>query len=119
MQAELPEDRRLIRRRHLIFHLRVFDRATGEKLGHVVDISPGGMMLVSEQEIPLDVDYKLTMNLPNDNDENVTHDFEARSMWSSNDVNPQFFDTGFQVTQTSKEHIDIVKDLVEHYGFRD
>ncbi len=119
MQEALADDRRLIRRRHLIFHLRVFDRDTGNKLGHVVDISPGGMMLVSEEIIPTGVDYKLTMQLPTDSGDTVEHHFEASSVWSSNDVNPQFFDTGFKVTQASKGHIETVKQLVENYGFRD
>lgn len=119
MQQVLVDDRRLIRRRHLIFHLRVFDDSTGEKLGHVVDISPGGMMLVSEPQIPVGVDYKLTMQLPGEEDNIVEHHFEASSVWSSNDINPQFFDTGFKMTQASKEHIELVKQLVEDYGFRD
>ena len=119
MQAVLENDRRGIKRRHLIFHLRVFDRETGEKLGHVVDISAEGMMLVSESAIDVDRDYKLQMRLPDEEDRPTTHDFEGRTVWSSNDVNPAFFDTGFQVIQASEEHIELVRHLVDLYGFRD
>ena len=119
MQAELTDDRRLIKRRHLIFHLRVFDRATDKKLGHVVDISPGGMMLVSEKAIPMGVDFELTMKLPTEDGGTTDHHFEATSVWISNDINPQFFDTGFKVTQALEEHLETVRYLVDNYGFRD
>ena len=76
MQAVLENDRRGIKRRHLIFHLRVFDRETGEKLGHVVDISAEGMMLVSESAIDVDRDYKLQMRLPDEEDRPTTRQLE-------------------------------------------
>lgn len=119
MHSALASERRLIQRRHLFFHLRVFDRNTGEKLGHVVDVTPEGMMLVSEQVIPTDVDFQLKMSLPDEGDKSKSHEFEARSMWSSNDVNPQFYDTGFRVIRATEEHLDLMEYLVEHYGFRD
>ena len=119
MQNVLPSDRRLIRRRHLIFHLRVFDRDSNQKLGHVVDISPEGLMLVSEQPIPTDTSFNLRMQLPDENDTPRDHEFEARSVWSNNDIKPQFYDTGFQVLQASDKHMELVEHLVDDYGFRD
>ncbi|MEM7209466.1 MAG: PilZ domain-containing protein [Pseudomonadota bacterium] len=119
MQVPLENDRREIKRRHLIFHLRVFDRITNEKLGHIVDISPEGMMLVSEEPIPVDQNFQLRMHLPNHEDAIEPHDFEARSCWSNNDINPMFYDTGFHVIQATSEHIQLVKRLVDDYGFRD
>ena len=119
MQSALAIERRSIKRRHLFFHLRVFDRNTSKKIGHVVDITPEGMMLVSEIAIPIDVDFQLSMMLPDEGDQSKSHEFEARSMWSSNDVNPQFFDTGFLVLKATEEHLDLVHYLVDHYGFKD
>ena len=43
--------------------------------------------------------------------------FEAQSLWSSNDVNPDFYDTGFEVTSLSTEERKIMRKLVEQIGF--
>ncbi len=119
MQSALANERRLIKRRHLFFHLRVFDKSTGEKLGHAVDVTPEGMMLVSEQAIPTGVEFQLSMKLPEEGEQSRRRGVEAGSMGSSDDVNPQFYDTGFHVIKATEEHLDLMQYLVEHYGFKD
>ncbi len=52
MRADLS-DRISIKRRHLIYYLRVWNNKEDKVLGHVVDITTEGLMLISEQEIPL------------------------------------------------------------------
>ena len=115
MQSAPKGDGRLIKRRHLFFHLRVFNRKTGEQLGHVVDISNEGLMLVSETPIPTDVDFQLSMKLPDDDNHTKYHEFEARSIWSSNESDPQIFDTGFSVTEASEQYLAMVQYLVDNY----
>ena len=115
MQSAPTGAGRLIKRRHLFFHLRVFNRITGEQLGHVVDISSEGMMLVSETAIPTDVDFQLLMKLPDDGNRTQYHEFEARSIWSSNDADPQIYDTGFQVIEASEQYLAMVQYLVDNY----
>ena len=59
----MRENRHLSRWR-LIHYLRVFDRESETLLGHVVDITVGGMMLVSVDPIAVDRDYEVRMVLP-------------------------------------------------------
>ena len=115
MQSAPAGEARLIKRRHLFFHLRVFNRLTGEQLGHVVDISSDGLMLVSETVIPTDVDFQLLMKLPDEGNHTKCHEFEARSVWSSNDADPHIYDTGFRVIEVSKQYLDMVQYLVDNY----
>lgn len=112
-------DRRALKRRHLIYHLRTFDQDSGELLGHLVDITPDGIMLVSESIIPLGKHFKLKMSLPTTILGHEVLEFEAKSKWNSRDVNPDFFDTGFALLDSPTEHMEVVEALVRDYGFND
>ncbi len=108
---------RVLERRHLIYYLEVYDIETGRQLGHLVDITTRGVKLVSKEKIPLNQTFVLKLMLPGGYfKENEIH-FEAQSLWSSNDVNPDFYDTGFEVTSLSTAERKIIRKLVEQIGF--
>ena len=98
-QHDAAAERRNFKRWQLIFYLRVFDQDTGSLLGHIIDISEGGMMLISEQPIPIDQPFRLYLDAPRDTGPRQHIEFEAYSLWSKNDINPDFYDTGFRITQ--------------------
>jgi len=115
----MAEDTRNLQRRHLIFYLEVYDDASGELLGHLVDITTKGLKLVSKEPIPAGKDYTLRMLLPEGYFEEKILRFHATSRWSSNDVNPDFYDTGFLVEELDKGAVDIINELILSLGFRD
>jgi hypothetical protein len=55
---------RSLKRRHLIYYLRVFDRSSGKLVGHLVDVTTQGMMLISEAPLPDEAEFELRMDLP-------------------------------------------------------
>ncbi len=59
------EKKRSQKRWHLIYYLRVFDRDTNEMIGHLVNITTEGIMLISDQTIDLDKTFHLRMLWPN------------------------------------------------------
>ena len=65
MQSAQPQERRGIARRHLIYYLRTWDKASNRLLGHVVDINTNGFMLISEEPIAVGSEYQLEVRLPN------------------------------------------------------
>ncbi len=113
----MPE-RRKLKRRHLIYYLRVFDRATGRLLGHLVDLTPDGMMMMSERPVRVGRAVGLRMVLPGSSGEQ-TVEFEATSRWTSRDVNPDFYDTGFELAKISRKHLAQIETLIDDFGFRD
>jgi cytidylate kinase len=113
------EESRAFKRRHLIYYLEVYDDATGTLLGHLVDITTEGVKLVSKAPIEKNRVYRLRMQLPEDYFDEKVLRFEATSLWSSNDVNPDFYDTGFRVTWKDKRAKNIVAGLVGQFGFND
>lgn len=113
------DGKRTLKRRHLIYYLEVFDEESGELLGHLVDITTRGMKLVSKKAVATDRDYNLRMTLPEGYfREKVIH-FQGRALWSGNDVNADFYDTGFEVPDLDKEVRTIIIKLINWLGFNE
>jgi hypothetical protein len=112
-------DRRRIGRKYLMFYSRVFDVQTTKLIGHLVDITPEGAMLISETPVPAGQDFHLKMELSPDVADIPYLEFEARSLWCQQDINPQFYNSGFKFVSIAPESIAIVEKIVEAYGFRD
>ncbi len=112
------DDRRTIKRRHLIYYLRVWDLKTDRLLGHIVDINTGGFMLISEQQIEPDQTFELEIHWNTSDDTEIRIQFQAMSRWGSNDVNPAFFDTGFELIGQAEDVLEPIREMIEEYGFQ-
>ena len=112
-------DIRSLKRRHLIYYLEVYDQETGKLLGHLVDITTKGIKLVSKEKVEVDKNYNLKMMLPEEYFKGQFLSFSAHSLWSSNDINPDFFDTGFEVSDLDENISKIITRLINRVGFND
>ncbi|MDF1529619.1 MAG: PilZ domain-containing protein [Sedimenticola sp.] len=113
----VADDRRAIHRRHLIYYLRVWDTSTNNQLGHLVDINTDGLMLISEKPIETGKRFDLEIRWQNMEGEPGAIRFQAMSRWSNNDVNKDFYDTGFQLVDPTEETLDPIRDMIQQYGF--
>jgi hypothetical protein len=113
------EERRKVRRRHVIYYSRVYERTTGELIGHVIDITPEGIKLISEQPIPLHAHFHFRIDLPDDLMSKEYMFFEAESVWCSPDVNPDFYNTGFRVANIPREDAEFLNRMIDETGLRD
>ena len=111
-------EKRQRRRWELVFYLRVYNQSDGSVLGHVIDISEEGLMLLSEAPIELDKDFDLTLELPaSDSNDREKISLKAHSIWKSSDTNPDLFDTGFSLVEPDKDSIDVIKTLIDELQF--
>lgn len=110
---------RFLKRRHLIYYLEVYDQESGELLGHLVDITTRGIKLVGKQPLTGKELYRMRMMLPTEYFSEGELRFTARPLWSSNDINPDFFDTGFEAVDLDERAGAIITSLIEELGFRD
>jgi hypothetical protein len=117
--SKTEPDKRRVKRSHLIYYLRVFNQVNNETLGHLVDITPEGAMLISENPIPVDTHFQLRMMLPAEILGRTHLDFEAESLWSKRDLNPDFHDTGLRLLNVKVRDTAIISRLIDEYGFRD
>lgn len=112
-------DRRTLHRRHLIYYLKVFERDTDELLGHLVDITEEGLMLVSENCAEEGRLVKMKMLLPREIEGKEQIEFDARSMWCRKDVNPSLFGVGFKFEYVDVLSRQIIFELIHEFGFSD
>ena len=108
VHQEQKEDKRKILRRHLVFYLRVFDGMSSRILGQLVNVSPRGVMLISDRPIQENQEYRLRMRLPHEIAGRSELTFEASCRWCTQDSNPDFFIAGFYMQALPE---DVEKDL--------
>ncbi len=115
----MDDETRIMKRRHLIYYLEVRDADTDEVVGNLVDITTRGCKIVSKEPIPKNITRNLRLVLPDDFYAKKELVFEAKSVWSANDVNPDFYDTGFEVPRLALEERKVIRRLIERVGFND
>ena len=115
-------EKRKIKRRHLIYYLRIFDTTTEKILGHLVDITPDGLMLISEEPIKPDTRFHLSMDMPAEiiiESENRRIRFDGMTIRCEPDVNPQFYLTGFKLVDVEETTRGFISQLITFFGFQD
>lgn len=112
-------EKRKLKRRHLIYYLRVFDQNSNQLLGHLVDITTEGAMLISEKPIITNTLFQAKMVLPEEIEGSKDITFGANSIWCKKDVNPDYYVTGFQLQDVTDDDLEIIEQLIVEFGFRD
>ena len=111
-------EKRQRRRWELVFYLRIFDQSDGSLLGHVIDISEAGLMLLSEIPIEINKDYDLSLELPGSGGKNRQKiSLKAHSIWQSTDANPDLVDTGFKLINPDSNSVKAIKNLIAELEF--
>ncbi len=119
MNDELPmQERRNIGRYQLASYLTVYNRNTGRAIGSIGNISARGLMLITQLPVMVGETFHMQIKLPGSNDDSATIDFDARSHWSREDVDPTYFDTGFSLEGAQPGIVDIAATLKEFFSFK-
>ena len=113
------KEKRKTKRRYLLYYVRIYDAATRQQIGNLVDITPHGFMLVSEHPFPEGKTTRLRMELTSEVAEKPFLEFSAISRWSKPDVTPNMFNTGFEILGLLPEDGEIILRIIEEFGFRD
>jgi len=113
------QELREIDRRYLVFYLRIYDGMSSKILGHLVDISEKGMMLICDNPIPVNENYRLRMRLPTRMKERNEIIFDATSKWCKSDANPDFFLAGFQMHDLEQSTKDLVLTLIRDFSYHE
>lgn len=114
----MPE-RRDIHRRHLMFHLRVYDTDSGHELGTLTDVSPDGLMVTGERRLTLGRRFHMFMRLPPALSAHERIDFSATVAWSSNEANPAFHDSGFRDLELDDKDREVLESLMDEFDLRE
>ncbi|MEW5725651.1 MAG: PilZ domain-containing protein [Thermodesulfobacteriota bacterium] len=108
-------EQRRLKRRQLVYYLKVNDRLSGQTVGRLVDITTEGVMLISSYPIETNRVYQMVMTLPQEMEGAREIAFDAKSHWCRKDVNPDFYVAGFQFVTVSPEDVLTITDLIRQY----
>jgi len=112
-------ERRNLDRKYLAVYSRVFDRVTGRVLGYLSDLSQKGAMIISDDAMPERDSISLRFDLPDPPLFSTDHlNMQARVAWCSPDIDPAFYNIGFEFTAVSEQESRIIEEMIEAYEFR-
>ena len=119
MKPVNDSEHRRQKRWHLIYYLKVYDKNSGELIGHMADITTRGVMVINETPVEDNKAFTLSLELPENFGEDKFLEFEAESHWHDKDINPKYFANGFMITKITKKNMDILKEMIKRYFFND
>mgnify|MGYP000013131981 CR=1 FL=1 len=109
-------EQRSLNRHHLIYYLRVFDGLSSRVVGHIVDISPQGIMLITDEPIPVQEEYRLRMRFPGTGTSQEELIFDAVCRWCRQDENPEFYIAGFHIQDLPADAANFIQGLIAEFG---
>jgi hypothetical protein len=113
------KERRKVKRRYLLYYVRVYDAGSHQQIGNLVDITPVGAMILCDNPIPEKTSLRLRIELSEDVADKPTMDVMVRAKWCHPDIDPSLFNIGVEFESIAPEDEKIVRHIVEKYGFRD
>jgi hypothetical protein len=113
------KDKRKIKRRFLLYYMRIYDVSTRQQIGNLVDITPRGIMVVSEKPLPEGQTTRLRLELTDEVAEKPFMEFSAVSKWCEPDITPNMYNTGFEILDLAPDDAEIINRINEQFGFRD
>jgi len=109
-------DKRIRKRRHLSCLLRVFDRNTGDAVGHLVDITTEGIRLLTDNPLKTGADYELNLDLSSIMNFEQRVVFDAHCIWQEQEFSSGSYNYGFKILKISKKGREIIEQLIEQFG---
>ena len=110
---------RIMKRRQLVYYLKLYDEETGDQVGNVVDITTRGCKIISKKPLPEEKSMALRLDLPEGLYSLETIVLKGKTLWSRPDVNPDFYVTGFEVPRLGAEERKVVRQLIDQTAFND
>lgn len=103
-------------REQLVYHLRMFDKETHLVVGYVSNISPEGVMLMTDKPIPLNRRFEFTLELPHRIEGKKSLDLVAISAWTTENERHDFYDSGYHFERLNPMDRECIARLMCDYG---
>jgi hypothetical protein len=88
-------------------------------LGYLSDLTSSGAMIISDSPMPEDQDISLRFDLPDPTLFSTDHlNIDAHIVWCRPDIDPAFFNIGFEFKDVSEEQAKIIQEMIAAYEFR-
>ena len=112
-------DLRQADRNNLVFYLRVFDGLSNKILGHLIDISEKGVLLMTDEPVELNENHRLRIQLPAFIRDRHEIMLNGTSRWCRQDLEQNRYLTGFQMNNVDASTKNIVANLIRELGYQE
>lgn len=106
----------MLKRRHLVFYLKVFEQDSGEALGYIGDITVEGIMVISQNPISENRALQLRIYLPVEVFMKEYADIKAQSIWCKQGLNPELYEIGLKFLDTVTSDLEALIALIARYS---
>ena len=113
------QERRKHPRKDLLLFANVYDSTSDRIVGILLNITLGGAMVLSENQIDSNKMMELRIMLPENIAAKQELVFKANSRWCAPDINPEYYDVGYQFVNVSEEDCKIIQTIIEKYAFQE
>jgi hypothetical protein len=97
-------------------YLQVLDRNTENVIGHLVNITQAGAMMISEEPVSADTSLRLRLVLPETFEGTDVIDIRSRSVWCQKDrFNPELYASGFMIEHIHQLDAAFIERFIEKY----
>jgi len=114
----MKSKRKHARRRTSDYYL-VTNCKSGDVVGRLVNISLGGVMILTDGPVAIDQAYELKVALPEDELDLDELQFKAQSIWSRYNELADWWESGFEITDLSPENRDALQALTKRLMARE
>lgn len=110
-------ERRKITRRRTSYYVPLTEVESGQIIGHLIDITPKGLMIDSKKDLPTGKALRLRMETTSDVADTSYIEFVARSKWCRPDqIEPYLFNIGFEIIESSPHINSILQKIADRYA---
>jgi hypothetical protein len=104
---------RKLKRRYLIYPLRVFDPDSNQLIGFIENITIEGMMLKTGQSFRTINRYQVKVLFGEEIHKTGHFEFSAECKWWDKDIYTGFYNAGFHLEDVSLEGIQILVNIID------
>ena len=94
----------------------VFDRKTDELIGHMIDISIGGLLIIGLVPFKENVKYHFRMDFSSIMDCEKHIRFDVKCAWAINNDYIESYISGFEFTKINQKDIEKIKQLINRFS---
>ena len=109
------EEKRELKRKHLIHYMRVFNDENSQFVGNLGDITSKGMMLYMEVPVSEGDDFAFRMDFPEVFDNIKSVFFKAKCVWVKQGDNETIYQAGFELLDSSETMLTLIKRAIAFY----
>ena len=106
------EERRKLKRRYLIYPIRVFDPDSNQLIGFIENITTEGMMIRAGKPFQTFNKYQFKMLFGEEIHKTGHFEFSAECKWWDKDIVTGFYNAGFYLEDVSFEGFQVLNKII-------